>query len=170
MEDEPVVTTETYHSGAKTTGAIVLLWAIIVIIAILVIVSAVIFTVVLIIRQSDPTILDSTSYCKDLTQGLPDISNQAFCTGRGNVKYNRDLLVDSSPAAIGYQQVCSQFCSVGYYDKSTDTCKSDNDVEIERTSNCVTATRPDNCYGPAKPISISNGTPYYAYQADIVGC
>src|SRR5690606_19115674 len=93
-----------------------------------------------------------------------------LCPNDGLIKYNTTLVGLMSPAVIPYQTVCMTYCSTGLYDRSTDTCTSSDQNQVQRTVNCVSATKPDDCIGSAKPVGISNGTLYYLNQAQLTSC
>lgn len=169
---EKVISTpeSTSKVEAGSFFSLTLVWVIIMIIAVLFLISATVYVIIVVVQSSGTGILNDNTYCSDLTSGLKDISNVAFCADEGLIKYDPDLLVNSGPAQVGYQQVCRQFCPSGQYDTTTDTCSDTDPVTQQRVTNCVNATKPVNCIGQAKAIAISNGTPYYAQEANLIGC
>ncbi len=114
--------------------------------------------------------VDSKPGCDELTSGLPDISAQKCCAGQGITKYNYDLAMDVSPAPVAYQTICRQYCPEGLYDMTNDTCLSDDSNIQSQVSKCLTAIKPTNCTGLAKPVGTSYGTLYYGLRANLNGC
>lgn len=159
-----------YNEQPKSANkGLFILWIVLLVIGLLVIIFCIGFTVSYYTSKDTGDPLDSPNYCSDQLVNLPDISDRPFCDDSVNVKYFEELSVNVSPSQIGYQQVCMTFCPVGAYDKTTDTCNTDDQQILDLVNNCIEATRPDGCVGSSKPVAISNRTPYYAYQSNRTG-
>lgn len=150
--------------------ALVTLWVIVILIAVGVIIFVLWYSLNIWNMSADKDIIDLESYCTSLTSNLTDYSTLGLCPNMGTVKYDSTLLGLISPAVIPYQTVCMTYCSTGLYDRTTDTCTSSDQNQVQRTTNCVNATKPVDCIGSAKPVGISNGTLYYLNQAQFTSC
>lgn len=67
------------------------------------------------------------------------------------------------PRPLPYATVCGQICVSGF-DASTNTCPKavSGSDEAVNFNDCISATKPDNCTGAAKPLYIRGKVPYYA--------
>jgi hypothetical protein len=162
-----------YSKTIPDTGpnvALVTLWVIVILIAIGIIIFVLWYSLTIWNMTAEKNVINLDSYCTSLTSDLTDYSTLDLCPNMGLVKYNTTLVGLMSPAVIPYQQVCMTYCSTGLYDRTTDTCTSSDQNQVQRTANCVTATKPVDCIGSAKPVGISNGTLYYLNQAQLTSC
>lgn len=149
---------------------LVTLWVIVILISVVVVILVLWYSLNIWNMTAEKNVINLESYCTALTSELTDYSALALCPNMGLMKYNSTLVGLMSPAVIPYQTVCMTYCSTGLYDRSTDTCTSSDQNQVQRTANCVAATKPVNCIGSAKPVGISNGTLYYLNQAQLTSC
>ena len=157
------------HPKKGKNVALILLWIIGISIGFIFLVSIISYAVYASNLDPSDGVIDATPQCSDLISGLPDISDDPFCPGQGNTKYNSDINVIMGPTVVGYQSVCKEFCS-GDYDTETDICSNDTQTNIDLVNNCLAAMRPVDCIGQALPLAISDGTTYYGNRASITRC
>lgn len=156
--------------GVHNTALTVILFIAVLVGIALIVVLSINLTTTTISLEGSGSVISSKTLCSQLTSGLLNVSNDPFCTGRGNAKYDSELQLIITPSEVWYQSVCSQFCPSGEYDFSNDTCNDDDPEIANRVKRCVTALKPVDCVGQAKPVAISNGTLYYGSVASLETC
>lgn len=148
----------------------VLLWVTVVIVGLVIVGLLLAFTVETVATDEGGGSSTVKPDCSELTAGLPDIGQQECCAGQGIIKYNFDLAMDTSPSPVAYQSICRQYCPSGLYDMTTDTCTTEDPTILSQVSKCLTAIKPVECTGLARPVATSYGTLYYGLRANLVGC
>lgn len=147
------------------------------IVGIIAVILAIILLIYYIYRNPNSTDNIGTGFtsppCSESLSNLPDITDSPCCffnRANSNIKYNRNFDMTVAPFPTYYLDVCIGFCPNGDFNYDTKTCVTTNVTAQNKYNNCVNLLQPRSCQGDALPIALSEGIPYYGYEAGNANC